>query len=99
MRDFFFLVLTAGLGLIYSFLRSQPDMADDTTLRFVWGALLISGSVFLVRMLSYLFIEVLFPYSQDKEPSDLLRLLVSAVLYGIAWWSFDSGLRKTCWPL
>ena len=84
MRDFFFLVLTAGLGLIYSFLRSQPDMADDTTLRFVWGALLISGSVFLVRMLSYLFIEVLFPYSQDKEPSDLLRLLVSAVLYGVA---------------
>jgi len=82
MRDFFFLVLTAGLGLIYSFLRSQPDMADDTTLRFVWVALLISGSVFLVRMLSYLFIEVLFSYSQDKEPSDLLRLLVSAVLYG-----------------
>jgi small-conductance mechanosensitive channel/CRP-like cAMP-binding protein len=84
MRDFFFLLLTAALGMIYSFLRSQPDLVGEAALQLVWVAVLIAASIFLVRMLSRLFIDILFPFSHGTQPSELLRLLVSAILYGVA---------------
>ena len=82
MKNYYLFVLTAVLGLVYGLLRSQPDIIDAAVLEGLRIAVLISSSVFLIRMTSYLLIDVFFTQSRKKQPSDLLRFIVSIFLYG-----------------
>jgi CRP-like cAMP-binding protein len=84
MADIFLLILTALFGLIYSFLRSQPGLASEPVLDYLWWAVVIGGAVILVRITSYLLVDVLMSRLWWKPPSQLLRLLIVGALYGIA---------------
>ena len=84
MITLIFAVLAAITFLIYDFLDARPDLITPGALRWLLVAVFASLSVVLVRGISYLLIDVTFTRLSNKRPSELLRLVVAVMLYGVA---------------
>jgi small-conductance mechanosensitive channel/CRP-like cAMP-binding protein len=84
MFTLIFAVLAAITYLVYDFLSTRPDLATPFVLRWLLVGVFASLSVVIVRGISYLLIDVTFTRLSNKRPSELLRLVVSVMLYGVA---------------
>ncbi|MEO0563158.1 MAG: mechanosensitive ion channel domain-containing protein [Chloroflexota bacterium] len=81
-----FTVLGAVTYLAYDFIyrtRVEALPWDQDPLRYLLAAAFVSFGVVTVRILSYLLIDVAFVRLRGKEPSQLLRLVVATLLFGI----------------
>lgn len=79
-----FAVFGALLWLTYDFLQSRPELASPFILRYLLVLVFASISVVVVRIISYLLIDMLFTRWSRKQPSELLRLVIAVFLYGIS---------------
>jgi len=84
MFTLIFAVLAAITYLVYDFLSTRPDLASAGLLQWLLVGVFASLSVVVVRGISYLLIDVTFTRLSNKRPSELLRLVVSVMLYGLA---------------
>ncbi len=84
MFTLIFAVLAAVTYLVYDFLSTRPDLATPFFLRWLLVGVFASLSVVIVRGISYVLIDVTFTRLSNKRPSELLRLVVSVMLYGLA---------------
>ena len=84
MLALIFVVVTALLALIYNFLLNRPDLSTPLLRQYLLFFMILSASVVLVRLVSYLIIDVLFTRLSGKTPSDLLRLVIAILVFGIA---------------
>jgi small-conductance mechanosensitive channel len=83
MITLLFAVISAITYLAYEFLKARPDMASPVLLRWMLVGVFTTLGVVIVRLLSYLLIDVAFTRFSRKEPSQLLRLVVAVMLYGV----------------
>lgn len=79
-----FAVIAAVLGLFYSFLANRPELTSPLLQQYLLALTLGAFGVVVIRLISYIFIDVLFRRFSSKQPSELLRLIISFVLYGIS---------------
>ena len=75
--------LTGVLLFVYSFFGNNPDLVSDSLLNFLKIAVLICGSIAIVNFLSFVIVNLWFASVQGKEASDLVKLVVALLLYGI----------------
>ncbi|MGP1386810.1 MAG: mechanosensitive ion channel family protein [Thainema sp.] len=74
----------AGLLLfVYVFLINNQQMAAGSMLEIIKAIILVCASIILVDILSFILINVWFVTARNKQPSDLLKLVVSVLLYAI----------------
>ncbi len=78
------LIVCAALGLVYSLLRTQPGLLDETGMRYLWFAILISGAIALIHVVSHVLVDILLVRTRGQRVPSLLRLLLSVLLYAIA---------------
>ncbi|MEC4892261.1 MAG: mechanosensitive ion channel [Oscillatoria sp. PMC 1051.18] len=77
------LALTGLLLFVYSFLQHNQDLVSAAVLDYLLVILLVCGSIAVVNVISFLVVEVWFPRKQGKQPSALLKLVISLILYGV----------------
>ena len=80
------LLVAALMGLllfVYVFFLNNQQVASGSTLKIIQAIILICASVIVVDVLSFVLINIWFVTAQKKQPSDLLKLVVSALLYAI----------------
>ncbi|WP_424095917.1 mechanosensitive ion channel domain-containing protein [Moorena producens] len=75
--------LTGLLLLAYTFVSSNPDLVSDSIVKYLQITVLVCGSVVIVNFLSFLVVDVWFARSQGKQPSALLKLVISLFFYAV----------------
>lgn len=87
MRRNFSLLFQAGVAgcvlFSYIFALSRSEQVLPSLLQMLKVATLLIFSVFIVNVLSFLIIDFWFTRIQAKQPSKLLKFIVSVILYGI----------------
>jgi small-conductance mechanosensitive channel len=78
------LIVCAVLWLAYALLRHQPGILDETGMRYLWFATLISVAVVLIHVVIRVLVDLLLVRARGQRVSSLLRLLLSVPLYAIA---------------
>jgi len=68
-------------GLIYSFFNTLPGLSATVSADILWILFLFCIAVTCARFLSYALTDLLFSKIQGKSTSDLLRLIISFLLY------------------
>jgi small-conductance mechanosensitive channel len=81
MGSFIWIILSIFLGLIYSFFNTLPGLSSTISFDIVWFLFLFCTGVTIARFLSYVLNDILFTKIQGKASSDLLRFIISFVLY------------------
>jgi len=81
MGSFIWIILSIFFGLIYSFFNTLPRLTSTVSVDIVWFLFLFSIVVTIARFLSYALNDILFTKIQGKSSSDLLRFIISFVLY------------------
>ena len=75
--------LTGLLLFAYIFLSNNPELVSEEALNFLNIAVLIFGSIVIVNFLSSILVDFWFVRFQGKEASDLVKLVVALLLYGV----------------
>ena len=75
-------VITAVIGLIYSFSRIQREYISPVYIDALFALTLVSATLLFVAMVNHLTVRTLGK-SRRQPPSDLLRLIISAALFTI----------------
>jgi len=81
MGSFIWIILSIFFGLIYSFFNTLPGLSSTVSVDIVWFCFLFCIGVTGARFLSYALNDILFNKIQGKASSDLLRFIISFVLY------------------
>jgi small-conductance mechanosensitive channel len=81
MGSFIWILLSIFFGLIYSFFNTLPGLFTTVSVDVVWCLFLLCIGVSCARFLSYLINDILFSKIQGKASSDLLRFIISFILY------------------
>jgi small-conductance mechanosensitive channel len=81
MGSFIWILLSIFLGLIYCFFNTLPGLSSTVPADVVWFSFLFCVGVTIARFLSYVLNDILFSKIQGKESSDLLRFIISFLLY------------------
>lgn len=68
-------------GLLYSFFVTLSGLSTSVPADVFWFLFVFCSSVTVARFLSYILTDVLFSKIQGRASSDLLRLIISFVLY------------------
>lgn len=77
----FFILLTLIIGLVYLFMAGHPDFVDEKYLFYVSRIFWVFAGVIAVRAITYLAVEKKFGSDTQKNPSELMRVIVSGFLY------------------
>lgn len=86
MKNFltlFQLAFSACLLFVYVLLLNNREQVFPTILEILKVTVLVSISVVIVNALSFLIINVWFTRKKRKQPSKLLKLVISVILYSI----------------
>jgi len=70
-------------GLLYSFINALPDLSSGVV-DVIWCLFLFSISLTISQFFSYLITDVIFSKVKGKASSDLLRFIVSIILYTVS---------------
>jgi len=81
MGSFIWVFLSIVFGLIYSFINTLPGLSTTVLADILWFLLLLSIGITSARFLSYALTDILLFRIQGKSSSDLLRFIISFVLY------------------
>ncbi|MEC4984921.1 MAG: mechanosensitive ion channel [Oscillatoria sp. PMC 1068.18] len=77
------IALTGFLLFIYSFLQHNQDLVSEAILDYLLVIVLLCASIAVVNVVSFLIVEVWFGQKKGKQPSALLKLVISLLLYGV----------------
>lgn len=80
------LLVAALMGLllfVYVFLLNNQQIMPGSILKITEAIILICASIIIVDIFSFFLINIWFVTARKKQPSDLLKLVVSALLYAI----------------
>jgi len=81
MGSFIWIFLSIVFGLIYSFINTLPVLSATVLVDILWFLFLLSIGITSARFLSYALTDILIFRIQGKSSSDLLRFIISFVLY------------------
>lgn len=82
-RSLLVAALTGLLLFVYVFLLNNQQMALGSNLEIIKAIILVCSSIIVVDILSFILINIWFVTARNKQPSDLLKLVVSVLLYAI----------------
>ena len=92
------LPLIASLLLLVTYIllnQFYPDLLDQGPARFVEAAALAGLTVLYVRAIGYILFDVVFVKRQGREAPDLLRGVLSIILYSIAFFFIYSRVIRS----
>ena len=80
-RSLFVTALTGFFLFAYVFLRNNQQIVSSSILETIKAIVLVGFSIFIVDVLSFLLINIWFVKARKKQPSDLLKQVVTILLY------------------
>ena len=80
-RSLFVTALTGFFLFAYVFLLNNQQIVSSSILETIKAIVLVGFSIFIVDVLSFLLINIWFVKTRKKHPSDLLKQVVTILLY------------------
>ena len=75
--------LTGLLLFAYSFFENNPGIVSKIVWDILEVAVLVCSSIAIVNFLSFVIVDLWFTRAQGKQASDLVKLVLALILYGI----------------